>query len=81
MEDEQLGFMTNNEKNQYKHMKEKVLDAQTQEKIMSVLDNFSTRVLEKSGYDTQRSIKILSKAVNTIDDAIFEISMSYPADV
>jgi len=55
LENEMLGFMTENEKNQYKHITENVLDEATHQKVRGVLEDFSSRVLEeKVSYDTKK---------------------------
>lgn len=80
LEDETLGFMNENQRMEYKNISENILDMQVQERVVRVLENFSSNVLERVSYDTPTAILALDKAIEMLQDAINTLALEYPAD-
>lgn len=79
LEDETLGFMSENDRNYYKTLQTQI-DTKTQERIAGVLDTYGNKVLERYSWNVPKSVKLMEKTITAFETAIHNLSMKTPAD-
>jgi len=81
LEHQELWFLSYNDRTYYKLLRDETLSQSRVEHINSILEEFSQRGLERYNYNMIQSLWLLERAVERFEDEIFNLVMSYPADV
>ena len=81
IEQQELWFLSDNDRNYYKLLRDTNLASTTVERINGILQDFSDKVLESYNYDIEKSLNVLERAVERFENEIFNLIMTYPADV
>lgn len=81
LEEQELWFLSDNDRNYYILLRDKTLTQATVERINTLLYEFSDRVLDIHKYDMTQSLLTLDKVMKRLDTEIFNLIMTYPADM
>lgn len=79
LEDETLGFMSENDRNYYKTLQSQI-DSKTQERVLWILDTYGNKILERYSWNVPKSVKLMEKTIAAFETAIHNLSMKTPAD-
>lgn len=79
IEEETLGFMSENDRSHYKNLLSQ-LDQKTQDTVISLIENYGDKVLEKKSWNVGESLKIAENTLKAFDTALLKLTLSTPAD-
>lgn len=81
LEREELWFLSDNDQNYYKLLRDETLNQENVDRINIILSDFSDKVLQIYNYDIEKSLEVIERAVARFENEIFNLVMTYPADV
>ncbi len=79
IEEETLWFMSENDRNYYLTLQTQI-DEATRLRVVDLIENYGSKILEKLSWNTEKSVKAIEKSVTFFESALSELSMKTPAD-